>query len=345
MKLPAAQIERFLAAPDARYRAVLVYGPDSGLVRERADRMAAAIVPDRNDPFRVADLAAETLVGDPARLYDEAQALSLMPGRRVVRVREAGDPVGALFDRFLKEPPPGDTLIVVEGGDLPARSSLRRAFEAARGGAALACYADGPQELAALVRAVMGERRIIVSADAMDHLVANLGGDRLLSRHELDKLALYVGDGGKLGIDEAAAMVGDSAAVTVEDAVYAAAEGDVPGLERALGRAFGDGETAVSLIRAAQRHFQRLHLAGARIEAGTSAADAVERLRPPVFFKRRERFQGQLRRWPARRAVAALEALLEAERNAKRTGLPPETVCRDALLRLAAAGRRSASRA
>jgi len=332
MKLPAAQIERFLAAPDARYRAVLVYGPDSGLVRERADRMAAAIVPDRNDPFRVADLAAETLVGDPARLYDEAQALSLMPGRRVVRVREAGDPVGALFDRFLKEPPPGDTLIVVEGGDLPARSSLRRAFEAARGGAALACYADGPQELAALVRAVMGERRIIVSADAMDHLVANLGGDRLLSRHELDKLALYVGDGGKLGIDEAAAMVGDSAAVTVEDAVYAAAEGDVPGLERALGRAFGDGETAVSLIRAAQRHFQRLHLAG-------------ERLRPPVFFKRRERFQGQLRRWPARRAVAALEALLEAERNAKRTGLPPETVCRDALLRLAAAGRRSASRA
>ena len=32
---------------------------------------------------------------------------------------------------------------------------------------------------------------------------------------------------------------------------------------------------------------------------------------------------------------AALETLLEAERNAKRTGLPPETICRDALLRMA----------
>jgi DNA polymerase-3 subunit delta len=347
VKLAAGRVERFLDAPDAAMRATLIYGPDAGLVRERADRIAAAIVPDRNDPFRISDLAAETLAGDPARLDDEARSMSLMPGRRLVRVRDAGDAVGALFDRFFKEPPPGDSFIVVEAGDLAARSSLRRAFEAARQAAAVACYADGPGELRGLVRAVMEPRRIAVSPEALDYLAANLGGDRMLSRQELEKLALYVGDGGRLGFEEAAAVVGDSAAVTIEDAIFAAAEGEIVALERAVRRAFDEGESPVTVLRAAMRHFQRLHLAAARVAAGAPADEAVERLRPPVFFKLRPRFLAQLRRWPQRGAAAALETLFEAERNAKRTGLPAETVCREALLRIARgrpAGREAAAR-
>ncbi|HUZ75893.1 MAG TPA: DNA polymerase III subunit delta [Stellaceae bacterium] len=343
MKLPPARVERFLDAPEPGMRAVLLFGPDAGLVRERADRLAAAIVPDRHDPFRVAELAAEALAADPARLNDEAQALSLVPGRRVVRVREAGDAVGALFDRFFAKLPPGDSLIVVEAGDLPARSSLRRAFEGARAAACIGCYADGRTELGALVRSVMGARRIAVTAEAMEYLVDHLGGDRLLSRQELDKLALYAGDGGRLDYDAASAIVGDSATITVEDAVFAAAEGDLAALERALGRAFDEGEAPVGVLRAGLRHFQRLHLAATRVAAGARPEEAIERLRPPVFFKLRERFLGQLRRWPAGRAAAALVTLTEAERNAKRAGLPPEAICRDALLRLArgAGGRRA----
>jgi DNA polymerase-3 subunit delta len=335
MKLAPGRVSAFLDAPDPALRAVLVHGPDAGLVRERADRIAAAIVPDRHDPFRVTELAAETLLADPARLNDEAQALSLVPGRRLIRVREAGDAAGSLFDRFFKDKPPGDSLILVEAGDLPARSALRRAFEAARQAAAIACYADGPDELRALVRTVLGAHRIVVAPEAMQYLVANLGGDRMLSRRELEKLALYVGDDGRLGDEEAAAVVGDSAAMTLEDAVYAAADGNAVSLERSLQRAFEEGEAPVSVLRAEMRHFQRLFLAGARIEAGASPDEAIERLRPAVFYKLKERFQRQLRLWPPRRAAAALETLVEAERNAKRTGLPPEAVCRDALLRLA----------
>ncbi|HZT51184.1 MAG TPA: DNA polymerase III subunit delta [Stellaceae bacterium] len=335
MKLTGVRLEQFLDAPDAGMRAALIYGPDAGLVRERADRIAAAIVPDRNDAFRVSDLAADTLAGDPARLDDEARAMSLMPGRRLVRVRDAGDAVAVPFDRLFKAAPPGDSFIVVEAGDLAARSALRRAFESARQAAAIPCYADGPAELRALVRATMEARRIAVDAEALDYLVAHLGGDRMLSRQELEKLALYVGDGGRLGYEAAAAVVGDSATATIEDAVYAAAEGEIAALERALRRAFDEGEAAVTVLRAALRHFQRLHLAASRIAAGVPAEDAVDRLRPPPFFKLRPRFLAQLRRWPERAAAAALEILFEAERDAKRTGLPAETICGEALLRVA----------
>ena len=50
MKLSAGQIDGFLHRPDPQIRAVLLFGPDAGLVRERADTLARAICPDLHDP-------------------------------------------------------------------------------------------------------------------------------------------------------------------------------------------------------------------------------------------------------------------------------------------------------
>jgi DNA polymerase III subunit delta len=335
LKLPPTRLSSFLAKPDAAIRAVLLFGPDAGLVRERADRLAAAIAPDPKDAFRVSDLAAATLSADPARLHDEAAALALGGGRRLLRVRDAGDGVGALFQRFLDDPPPGDSVTVVEAGELAQRSSLRRAFEGAPIAAAIACYGDDRRALEELVREVLGARGIEVSGEALHYLAEHLGGDRLLSRRELEKLALQVGDKGKVGLAEATASVGDSAQLGLDDVVFAAAEGDAAALERALGRAFQEGEVPVSVLRALMRHFQRLHLTQARLAEGMSEEEALRGLRPPLFFKLQERFKRQLRLWPERRAQQALELLLQAELNAKRSGPSPEAVCRDALLRIA----------
>lgn len=339
MKLSASRVKDFLsgfsARPDPKIRAVLIYGPDNGLVRERAEVLSKAILPDIDDPFRTAALSGPGLAGDPARLNDEMAALSFTGGRRLVRVRDAGDAVGALFQAVLKSPPPGDSICVVEAGDLAARSSLRRAFESADNAAAIPCYADEAADLAELVKTVLGSRRIEIAADARHYLIESLGADRGLSRAELEKLALYAGDGGKVTLDDAAACIGDGAPLTVEDAVLAAADGDAPLVERALARALQEGENAIGILRAAQRHFDRLHQAGSRIAQGSAPDEALRLLRPPVFFKHQQRFASQLRHWKPSRAEAALGILLEAERNCKRTGFPAETLCSQALLRLA----------
>lgn len=344
MKLAPARLAAFLAAPDPTMRAALVYGGDAGLVRERADRLARAIVADPKDAFRVADLAATALSADPARLWDEAAALSLVGGRRLVRVREASDGVGALFERFLRDLPPGDSVVVVEAGELAARSSLRRAFESAAAAVAIACYADGRRELEALAREVLGAHKVTASGEAMAYLATHLGSDRLLSRGELEKLALYAGDGSAVGLEEVRASIGDSAALDLDDIVLAAAEGDVAQVERALERAFQEGEMPVTVIRAAMRHFQRLSLLAARLAQGMSEEDALRSLRPPLFFRVQDRVRRQIRLWPESHVTKALTVLLEAEINAKRTGLPADAICRDALLRLsrlaAAAARR-----
>lgn len=341
MKLPPGRVEAFLRRPDPQVRAVLCFGPDGGLVRERADAIARTVCPDLRDAFLVAELPAAALAADPARLADEAAQISLMGGQRVVRVREAGDAATAIFARFLAGSP-GDALVVVEAGDLPGRSSLRRAFDDAPSGAAIGCYPDGPRELAGVIRDGLAARRVSVSPDAVAFLVEHLGGDRLLTRAELEKLALYAGEGGRIDLDDARMAIGDSAAIELDDAVFAAADGNAAALERALGRVFQEGESPVTVIRALLRHLQRLHLLAARVAAGEPVDAVMRSARPPIFYKRQENFRRQLRSWEVGRLDRQLQTLADAEAQMKTTGLPAETICRAAMLATARAARASA---
>ncbi|MCW9040054.1 MAG: DNA polymerase III subunit delta, partial [Rhodospirillales bacterium] len=279
------------------------------------------------------------LKADPARLSDEAAAISFTGGRRAVRISGADDGLTALLTDFLGAPPGGDTLIVVEAGDLGPRASLRKLFDGADNAASLPCYTDDGRSLGSVIRETLGRHNVSVTRDSEAFLMQNLGSDRMVSRSELEKLALYVGDGNRAEIADVIACVGDSAGYSLDDIVFAAAGGDGKSLDRCLGRAFDEGIQPIVILRAMSRHMQRLHLVSGIVNGGASPDQAMKKLRPPVFFKQADVFRAQLRVWRPRRIADALEILTEAELDCKINVLPAETICGRALMRIAQAGR------
>ena len=181
MKVAPARLAAFLQRPDPAIRAVLLYGPDAGLVRERADTLARSVCAALADPFRIANLNGAVLAADPARLADEAAQLSLIGGRRVVRVRGAIDALARIFGAFLTKVP-GEALVVAEAAELSASSALRRAFEASPRAVAIGCYPDAPRDRIAVIRETLMTHRVTASRDATQYLVDHLGEDRLLTR-------------------------------------------------------------------------------------------------------------------------------------------------------------------
>jgi DNA polymerase-3 subunit delta len=344
MLVKSGAVEAFIARPDPKALAVLLYGPDQGLVGERTDRLALAVISDLRDPFRAVELSPATLKRGAAPLRDEAAAIAFGGGRRIVRVREAGDALAAVFKDFLADPA-GDALVLVEAGDLGRQSSLRRVFESAANAAALPCYRDEGRGLEQVIRAQLQDAGLRIEADALAWLAGVLGGDRGVTRRELEKLILYMADAetGTVSLADAQAIVGDSAAAAVDEVLQAAAEGNVAALDRALSRAAGE-TTPVGLLRAAQRHFSRLHLAASEIEGGASVDTVIKGVRPPLFFRATDSFKAALRLWTPSRLERVLERLLEAELAAKSTGAPDAVLVTQLLFEIAQAARAGARR-
>ena len=243
MKLPGPRVDAFLKRPDPAILCVLIYGGDDGLVRERAATLVGSAAGSLDDPFRVANLVGSELARDPARLSDEAAALSMMGGQRVVWVRDAGDPASPAVKQALDFVPAGG-LVVLEAGDLEARSSLRKLCEASPRAATIACYMPDEAAVEGFIRSLVREGGYRLEPDALAMLAANLVADRQLVRREVEKLLLYAGEERTITLSMAAASVGDSAEQTVEDAVFLAADGDLAGTDRAAGKVLAEGDDA-----------------------------------------------------------------------------------------------------
>src|SRR5271169_3867296 len=170
VKIEPRQAEAFLKKPDPKIRGVVIYGNDDGLIAERAMQLAKTVCDNLKDPFRVVDIGGDALKGDPARLADEFGAMSLMGGRRVIRVRPAGEEAAAALEN-LAAASAGDALIVIEGGNLTPRSALRALAETEDCLAALPCYMDSEGELERLVEAAAKAQGLSVDPDALEWIV------------------------------------------------------------------------------------------------------------------------------------------------------------------------------
>lgn len=328
----------FIKRPDPKARAILVYGPDDGLMRERSAAIAKTIVPDLHDPFNVAVLSADSLAGDPARLADEAMAMSMMGGARLIRIENAGDKLTVLLKDYFSNPS-AENLVIVEAGELGPRSSLRLLFEKAPNAAAIPCYVEDERAVMSLIREILSGEGYSIQNDACDWLAQNISGDRRRARGEVEKLILYMGDEKSIRLDDAMAACGEAGDQSLDDLLFSIGAGKTEPALRAYAKLLGEGVAMITILRTIQNHFRRLHFTKSMMQDEDIGADeAIKKLQPPIFFKNVDPFKAQLRKMSEDRLLVILSRLSAVEAQTKQTGAPAETLGAQVILSLSAQG-------
>jgi len=339
MKLDKTKLERVLKSPDS-IGALLFYGPDEGLAHEYAGLAQKAVLGAGDDTFRLAELTQDDIRGDGARLADELNAISMLGGRRVVRIAQATNMIAGQVADAIAGQAQGAALLIVEAGDIGSKAELVKVFESAEGAGAFGCYRDGEAQLGPLIATHLRAGGYGIARDAQAYLAERLGGDRGVTRSELDKLMLYIGEPKReITLADAMACIGDRAAFALDDLIGAAIDGDAADLDRQYARSITEVE-AIQVLRSAARHFQRLHQLVAKMAAGESFEAAAGALRPPLFWNQRDRMQRQSRQWSTARIGRALERLIEAEAQAMRAYPIKDEIAQRALMDIAALARR-----
>lgn len=342
----AHEVDAWLRRPDPDIRIVLVYGPDRGLVSERARTFIAQSGVKADDPFSTVLLDAGEVEAAPGRLIDEAGTVPMFADRRLIWIRGAAAQKQLAEEiKALAAQPPADAVIVIEAGDLKKGAPLRSAVEGAAAAMALPCYADDGRGIDAVIDETLTREGLSIGLDARQALRANLGGDRLATRAELEKLALYCHGKREVAIEDVKALGGDVSGFGVDDAVDAVLAGNPGAFDTAFSRLIAAGSHPFLVLAAAMRQFQLLRLMRGEMDAaGKPAGAVVASARPPVFFTRRKLVETALQRWNAdslSRALERLQAAVLATRQ--RPDLAVETA-RQALIALVVESMRAARR-
>lgn len=323
--------DAFVARPDPARPIVLVFGPDAGLVRERAEALIRNSVDDPADPFLLARIESDDLAANSMRLVEEAQTIPMFGGRRAVWVRAGGRHNIAPAVEALLALPALECRIVIEAGDLRRTAPLRSVCERAKQAAAIPCYADDEKALGRLVDHELREAELTIADDARALLLPLLGGDRQASRSELNKLILYARGKGRIEIDDVAAVVANASALAVDAVVDAALTGRFADLETEFTRLMSAGTSLGAIAWAVQRQLSDLHKLRLTVEDG-STVDAVMASWPRAQFRREAAVRAALRIWTAVRLADAMVQFGKAALDVRQQADLAEPIMQRALM-------------
>ena len=343
MKLTGNRATRFLTDPQSDIIGVLLFGPDRGLVKERANKLSKTYCDNPDDAFAATILTADDLTSDPAKLSDEISALSMFGDTRLVRVRldheRSGTAISKIIKAFDAEPQKAEAKLIIEAGDLSPRSAVRKTFEAAGNFASIGCYTPNANDLANIVRTRLNELSIAIDSEALDLWTPLLAGDHALARGEIEKMALYKGYGTESNANVTVADIRKLAAggqsVSIDDIIMSAMDGRPADCDAKFKRAVAGKINSAVILRSLQRHIGRLIEANVNMSNGETAESAIKALRPPVFRMQERAFLGQLRLWKGTMLRRALSQSLEAEKQLKTAGAPTDAITGRLLLALA----------
>ncbi|MBB3218340.1 DNA polymerase-3 subunit delta [Ochrobactrum sp. RC6B] len=340
------EVDSFLARPTSSFPVVLLYGPDKGLVSERARRFAEASKLPLDDPFAVIRMEADEIEADPAKLADEARTISMFGGQRLIWIKNAaGQKKLAEAIKLLATEPPQETFVLVEAGDLKKGAGLRSAVENAPAGMALPCYSDDSRGIDGVIDDVLAEWKMQITLDGRQLLRASLGGDRLATRGELEKLCLYARGKERIDIDDVREAVGDVAGLSTDEVIDAVLAGDLPRFEISFDRVVKSGTAPFLLLNTAMRQFQQVqtlrHIADTERK---SASVVVAAARPPIFFNRKKLIENAVSRWSGESLARVMERLQRAVLESRQNASLAIPIIRQCLLAISVEALRNARR-
>jgi len=334
----AGDVDGALRRPDPRIGVFLFYGPDVGLINERARALAERSVADPSDPFQLIRIDGDDIAADPARLVDEAGTMGLFGGKRALWVRSGSRNIAPAVDAVLKSDLQ-DTVIVIEGGDLQKSSPLRTLCERSQKALALPCYADSGRDLGTVVDETLKQNGFTIGREARTALLASLGGDRLATRGELAKLMLYAKGQREITLADVDAILSDVSSLAMDSVVDAAFAGDGAGLEVGSRRLAAEGVNASTVLGAALRHALMLLPARLAVEEGRPVGAVVEGMRA-LHFRRKPLVERHLQRWTSASLTQAVAQLQQSLLDTRRLAGLDDTIAAKTLLDLARAARR-----
>ncbi len=319
MKAVKGSIDRSVDQPDPKVRFYLFHGPDEAQSSALGDRLVTALKAAKHP------VASSALRGDPALLSDEAGAIDMFGGAKVIWTQPAGEEIVAAVEALM-DAPAAESPVVAIAGRLGKSSGLLKLAETHALALSHISYELDARDAERLVADMARAEGLRTQPGVAARIAESCANDRRMMGQELAKLALYLDaspDSPKdLGSDALEALGADMGADFLGIADHALA-GDVRSLGEALSRMDSSGKEAIPIIRSLQRRLLMLVPIRARIDAGERLQAVMTSIGKSLFWKDKPMVEKMLGMWDSAGLARVSERTGSLERRLMRGDSPP----------------------
>ena len=288
---------------------LLFFGENTGLKSDFKNQIRLA-----NEDSEILIFTQEEILKNENKIYNEIYNISLFGRKKIYLLDLVNDKILELLKTIEKNI--GDQKIYLFADILDKKSSLRNYFEKSKNCAAVACYADNE---IGIKKIILNDLRSYegLSAYNINLIIDNSNLDRSKLRNELQKIKTYFNEK-KIETEKLEELLNTKINEDFNILKDEALKGNKIKTNKLLSDTIMENEKNIFYISLINQRLNKLN------EIYSNNAEnldtAIEKLKPPIFWKDKNNFKDQARKWNKSKINALLETTYNLEIDIKTKG-------------------------
>lgn len=326
MQLKGKSIEQFFSIPQIDTRVVVLFGTDTGKIKDYVSRYTKSLVENisiNRQLFESKDIIATEGKGE---FLDFLKNFSFLGEKNLFIIRNADDKLTKLMAE-IEGVKFSDSYLVVEAIGLNARSKLIQWAIKSDKAVAVGCYNDEGMDLGRFITNYVGELGYKIEANAVSLMLSFLGNDREITKREIEKLVIFHNDvNTPITSKVMELVVGNNLQFSFDSFFTPILLGDMVSFNKNWSKAIIEFGGAIAILRIMQKQILKLIKVQSAMASGISFEEVIKKQNIMLNFKTEPDFRKQLNLWDMNRLNKGLELLYRAELDCK-TSFDSNLIC------------------
>ena len=243
-------------------------------------------------------------------LTEQVENTSLFSSKKIIFINEVTDKIkDIIYD--IGQKPKEDLKIFLFAQTLEKKSTLRKNFEKDNTQGIIACYQDNEKTLGEYTRRKLKDYSG-VTQQIINFLIKNCNLDRKTLSNEIDKIKCLFIDK-KINTDKLPELLNNNNNLDFNSVRDACFNADKNNLNENLGNIVLQNENAYFYLSVLSNRIEKLINLNYELKKEKNIEKAIDKIKPPIFWKDKPTFYRQIRRWNSEKLEQARRILFDAE--------------------------------
>ena len=252
------------------------------------------------------------ILNNKENFFNNILSKSFFETKKVIIILRSSDKIVNIIEEVL-EKITEDTKIILLATILEKKSKLRLLFEKNKNIVCIPFYADNNQTLSSLANYCFKEKKIPISQETINLLVARSRGDRLNLYNEITKIENFTRSKKKININDILKLTNLAENYSVTELVDSCLAKNSTKTINILNENNYNTEDCILIIKTLLAKAKRLNKLQNQTKENKNIDQVITSFKPPIFWKDKEIVREQIKNWTLKKVENLIYKINEIE--------------------------------
>ena len=305
---------------------IFLYGSNFGLIDLLYNKAITLLQIDTNDPFNVCKIDGNEFKENPFILEDNINTFNIFSENKFILLDLSFISLNMKLENVILEAVTKENdnyFLVIKAGNISSQNKLIKYFEKSTGCILTPCYEENVSKIKNDISTIFKRHKISFTNNFILHLSSVFNTDSLTNKMELEKLDSFLINNKKVTENELLKFIINNEDLNLNKIINSCLNGETKECLFYFEKIYEKSNSNIILIRMFRKHFKIIEKILLSNQRGNSFLEAINDLKPPIFFKEKPFFLSQCKLWSLKKINLVQKRLIDLELKTK-IGLYPE---------------------